>query len=197
MSGNASIETGNFAEFASAVIQQLPRDIGSVTAQGWIENRAALQKVLRAALLPIAYSIDTYPITVNYGLSLKEMIAVGRYDREDKDITALHFPMKGEGTKEVVTELVHFNRHMESEDVLREFDERSLRPATIKELLAFGAKYPELQRQFPIVALGSIWWHLAYRFVLCLDRYGSERGLRLIWFGHGWRDDCRFLAVRK
>ena len=160
MSGNASLETGHFAEFASAVIQQLPRDIGSDIAQGWIENRSALQMALRAALLPAAQNAgSTYPVTVNYDLSLAGMIKAGRYDWVNSDITEKHFPVKGEGIKEVTAELVCFNKYMSSKDVLRELDRCGLRPATIEEILAFGAKYPELQRQFPIVALNSIWQH--------------------------------------
>ena len=198
MTGTASIETGHFAEFASAIIQQLPRDIDSTTAQGWIENRAALRKVLRTALLPNTQSIGpTYPVTVNYGLSLEEMIAAGRYNWKNGDITAEHFPMNGDGTKEVVTELIHFNNYTESDKALRELDRRGFRPATIEELLAFGAKYPELQRQFPIVALGSIWRHLSDRYVPYLWSFTSGRYLRLYWFGVRWSVYYRFLAVRK
>lgn len=198
MSGNASIEVGHFAELASAVIQQLPRDIDTVTAQGWIENRAALHKALRAMLLPTAQSINLiYPITLNYGLFFEEMITAGKYDWKNDDITERHFPVKGEGMREVMTELIHFNRYMESEDVLRELDKRGLRPATIEELFAFGAKYPELQRQFPVVALGSIWQHLDYRDVPCLWGSTSERSLDLDWFGYRWHDCYRFLAARK
>lgn len=196
-SGNTSIETGHFAELASAVIQQLPRDIDSVTAQWWIENRSALQRALRTALLPDAQNIITYPVTVNYDLSLAGMIKAGWYDWVNSDITEKYFSMNSTGTKEVVTRLVHFNQYLSSDDVLRELDKRGLRPATIAELLAFGAKYPELQRQFPIVALGSIWQHLGLRFVPYLYGRGSERRLSLDWFEYGWYDGYRFLAVRK
>lgn len=154
--------------------------------------------MLRVALLPTVQSIGpTYPVTVNYDLSLAEMIAAGKYDWKNDDITAKHFPMKGEDTKEVVTELVHFNQYMESGDVLRDLDKRSLRPATIEDLLSFGAKYSELQRQFPIVALGSIWQHLDYRYVPFLWSFSDERYLSLGWFEGRWGDDSRFLAVRK
>jgi len=194
--GNASIEVGHFAELASAVIQQLPRDIDSITAQGWIENRAALQKALRAALLPDGTKVP-YVVTVNHDLSLAAMIRAGQYDWVNSDITSDHFPIKDEeGTKDAL-ELVHFERYIESDDVLRELDRRGLRSATIEELLAFGAKYPELQRQFPIVALGSVWRRLDGRFVPCLWSGAGKRYLGLSWFESGWSDRCRFLAVRK
>lgn len=44
------MQTDQFAEFAAAVVQSLPRDMDTVTGQGWIRNRDALAKVLRQAL---------------------------------------------------------------------------------------------------------------------------------------------------
>ncbi len=139
----------------------------------------------------------TYLVTVNYDLSLAEMIKVGKYDSVNSGITKKHFPVNGEGTNEVVTELVHFNRFIGSDEVIRELDKRGFRPATIEELLAFGAKYPEMQIQFPIVALGSLWRHLGHRDVPYL--WGASRGhdLNLDWFENGWEGHYRFLAVRK
>jgi hypothetical protein len=82
--------------------------------------------------------------------------------------------------------------------VLKEFEARGLRAATLPELLAFGATYPEKQREFPIVALRSVWQNRdGLRCVPCLDRDGSKRMLGLRWLGRRWLDDCRFAAVRK
>ncbi len=44
------METNQFAEFVSAVVRQLPRDLQSTTAQNWIKNQGALADVLRKAL---------------------------------------------------------------------------------------------------------------------------------------------------
>lgn len=139
----------------------------------------------------------TYPITINYGLSLAEMIKVGKYDSVNSDITEKHFPVNGKGTNEVVTELVHFNRFIESDEVIQELDKRGFRPATIEELLAFGTKYPEMQKQFSIVALGSFWQHLGRRHIPFLWCDSNERHLYLHWFEYRWRGNYRFLAVRK
>lgn len=148
----------------------------------------------------LAQSDLVYPITVNYDLSLSEMIKAGHYDWVNQHITSEHFPVNGTDIKEVVTELVHFNhfnRYMEFKDMLRELEELGLRPATIEELLAFGAKYPKLQRQFFIVALGSVWRPLDGRSVPYLWGHSSERYLDLRWFGNSWSTYCRFLAIRK
>ncbi|MBU4315415.1 hypothetical protein KJ673_03345, partial [Patescibacteria group bacterium] len=73
-----------------------------------------------------------------------------------------------------------------------------LRPGKIEELLAFGATYPEVQRQFPIICLGSSWVDRGgRRHAPFLSGYGSGRELRLGWCGSVWDGYCRFLAVRK
>src|SRR3989344_3384441 len=115
------------------------------------------------------------------------MIANGKYDYANSDITSGNFPMTGNGKQEAVVELVHFGRDMASEAVLKEFEARGLRAATLPELLAFGATYPEKQREFPIVALGSVWQSRSGdRYVPDLDRHGSRRRLNLNWHGSRW-----------
>lgn len=141
---------------------------------------------------------DVYSLVVDYSKSLSEMIAAGKYDWVNDDITAKHFPVMGNGQAEIVPQLVHFNRSISSDTAIAELNSRGLRPATLPELLAFGAKYPELQRQFPIVALGSVWVRLSgSRCVACLHGVGVERDLGPSWCGDGWHDGCRFLAVPK
>lgn len=99
---------------------------------------------------------------------------------------------------EVSTKLFHFNRDIGSETAVTEMDMAGYRPATFMELLVLGFLFPEPQRQFPIVALGSV-WHSAhgFRYVPCLDINGSKRELDLGWSVGGWIAHCRFLGVRK
>lgn len=140
----------------------------------------------------------TYPVTVDYGKSLREMIAAGQYDFQNGDITAKHFPITGTGQVEVELHLVHLNRVVSTDTVLAELDRRNLRPATIAELLALGAKYPNLQKEFPVVALGSVWRDLlGYRRVAYLDDWRGERKLYLNWHDDDWYGHFRFLAVSK
>lgn len=137
-----------------------------------------------------------YLATVDYGLSLAAMIQLGKYDWMNSDITAERFPIKGEGQKNVQFELVHFNRGISSEDAAAEMKKRGLRPARIEELLSFGAKYPELQLQFPIVALGSVAEFGGGQRVAYLYRGDARRYLDLRWWSGGWGARCRFLVVR-
>lgn len=97
--------------------------------------------------LLIANRDAIYTVTVNRNLNLKAMIAAGRYDWINPDITDKHFPLdaevsswpRGRGTVDVKTELFHYNRSMSTKDVLKDIDRRDCRPATIDELLALGA----------------------------------------------------------
>ena len=142
---------------------------------------------------------NCYKVLVDYGQTLQQMIANGKYDYANSDINSTNFPTTGNGKQEVVVELVHFGRDMESSAVLKEFESRGLRAATLPELLAFGAIYPEKQREFPIVVLGSVWQDRdGSRYVPCLFRCGSKRRLGLGWGDGRWDDHfCRFAAIRK
>ena len=141
---------------------------------------------------------NIYTVTINRAHTLPKMIQSGHYDWANDDITPEHFPIVGEGVVEAKLELIHFNRPMDPEDVLKEFAKAGLEPAKIEHLLAFGAEYPEEQRKFPIIALGSVWQDRFDRpHVPGLWGDSRERGLGLDYFGYRWVGFCRFLALRK
>lgn len=183
----------------SALAQGVPADLLGEDAQYWIGNKTQLHDELARLLRRQAQLVGFYAkLTVNYDQSLAEMIAAGKYDWVNGDITQKNFPVKGKGQVELPLELVHFGRLVGSDEVLAECERRGLRAATLPELLALGAAYPDPQRQFPIVALGSSWRdRVGDRFVPLLAVDGRGRGLRLRWFEGEWRDYDRFLAVRK
>ena len=139
-----------------------------------------------------------FRLTVNYDLSVEDMVKLGKYDWTNSDITSEHFPVTRQGKSEVEVELVHFDRVMSSNDVLRELDKQGYRPADLRELLDFGAAYPEEQRKYPIAALGSV-WQLPNGRRRVADLVGSAgyRGLGLDWLEDDWNEFWRFLAVRK
>jgi hypothetical protein len=141
---------------------------------------------------------QTFPVTVNYDRTIEKMVTSGKYDWSNPNINSKRFPIGAKGRVEVNIELVHFNYPITSDEVLRNLDRQGLRPATLPEILAFGATYPEMQREFPIVALGSVWRdqngdrHVAY---LC--DYSGNRKVFLCWSGGRWHGLFRFAAVRK
>ena len=206
------IRDRQYAELVGAVVRQLPHDIDPTTAQGWIENQEALQRALRGALMPSsAENIENiFAVEVNYDQTVGEMIKAGKYDWKNFDINSQNFPVNHRQRGEMDIYLVHFDRLMEFEGVIPELDKLGLRPGELPELLAFGAKYPDVQRRFPIVALGSVWlrrfpivafgsvWRnpVGDRLVPYLCRRASERDLGLFWFVGTWPDFCRFAAVR-
>ncbi len=141
---------------------------------------------------------DVFPVTINYDFSLAEMVAAGKYDWANDDITAENFPVSGNGRHGMNLELVHFNRVMEFDDTLKELDKDRLRPAMLAGLLAFGAKYPDKQRGFPVVALGSVWQNCDGDCgVPVLWGDSGRRYLLLFWLEDEWDEDYRFLACRK
>lgn len=153
-------------------------------------NREAVRNALNLG------SVDPH-ITVNYGMTLKQMIVAGQYDWANKDITAARFPINGGGMVESAAQLIHFNYDISSDGATIELDRMGLRPGRIEELLVFGATFPEMQRKFPIVALGSSCEIDGIRYVAFLGGRVSGRDLDLYWWIGGWGRGSRFLAFRK
>jgi len=145
------------------------------------------------------YESNTYTLTVNYDQSVEEALAAGSYDWVDDNITSRNFPPTRRGIETADAQLVHFGRVMNSAKVLDELDKQGLRPATVEELLALGAAYPDFQRQFLIVALGSVGVHpIGEHRVPGLWSGERHRRADLYWIGFTWwHPDARFLAVSK
>lgn len=191
-------------EIYVAVLQQMPLDIPQDIAESWIRNLTALGKVLREALMsPVEEktpkpALSEFTVQVDYGKTVEQMVAVGAYDWKNMDITAANFPVNKRQSGGVVVCLIHFDKGMGSDEVIAELDAMGLRPAELPELLALGACCPNLQREYPIVALGSFWQRrVGRRYVPCLYRNGSDRDLDLYWYDLGWVLGCRFAAVSK
>jgi len=145
--------------------------------------------------------MEEIKLTVDYSRTLKEMINAGNYGWANDDITEKNFPLPTKllGKKITAsTKLFHFDRRISSEDAISEMNKAGYRPATLAELLALGEAHPELQKEFPIVALGSVWrGEDGGHVVPVLGFGGHRRGLVLYWLGNVWPDVCRFFGVRK
>jgi hypothetical protein len=141
---------------------------------------------------------EAFPVTVNYDLSLEEAIAAGDYQAVNAEISARNFSWKRTGKADAEIVLVRFDQRMTSENVIRGLDEEGLRAAELPELLAFGASYPEVQRKFSVVGLGSVWRdRKGERNVACLYAASEGRYLDLHWWDDGWYTYSRFAALRK
>jgi len=99
--------------------------------------------------------------------------------------------------REVIFEYVHMDRNASTDEVIAEMDCKGLRPALYEELIGFAKSYPDEQRKYPIVALGSVTLMGGYPFVACLWVEDSRPGIFMDCLVGGWQGHCRFLAVRK
>jgi hypothetical protein len=158
-------------------------------------------KIEEPATTSHVISTDDIKLAVDYSKTVEQTIADGKYDWKNSDITVKNFPISPEmiGKKvDIAGRLFHFDRNISSEDAIKEMDDDGCRPATLMELLALGAIHPELQREFPIIALGSVWHDSDdYRHVPSLYVFGRDRGLYLNDFDDAWNAQCRFFGVRK
>jgi hypothetical protein len=91
---------------------------------------------------------EYYTFTVNYDLTIEEMVATGKYNWSHPEIISTNFCPAKKGTAEVRIELIHFDRYIESDEALAELDRMGLCPANLPELLAFGAQFPDKQSEF-------------------------------------------------
>ncbi len=156
-------------------------------------NRFAVRQALGLCPLPS----EPIVLIVDYSQTLEVMIAAGRYDWKNNDITAKRFPIEGKGTVEFEAALFHFDKDISSEDAKKQIEEAGYEVGKIEHVLSFGANYPEEQRKFPIIGLGSVGKVIGRRGVPYLCGLDSGRGLSFSWWGSGWRAGCRFLGVRK
>lgn len=144
---------------------------------------------------------EVFTIVVDYSRNLTDSIEAGSYNWVNKDISEENFPTsKNEvAKKELRSTLYHFNKSVVFYYAIAQMEKDGKRPATLKELLAFGETYPKLQMEFKIVAFGSVWVdHDGNRSVACLDSSPrSGRDLDWDWYDDSYDNDCRFLAVEK
>jgi hypothetical protein len=131
--------------------------------------------------------------------TLADYVAACRFDYANPNIVEQNFPIGRMGSPSHEAELVYYGRNMKTEAVHADLAKRGLHPATLLEQLVWCARNPELQRQFPIVALGSDWRGVGGLLVPVLCGNDGRRSLGLYWDGlvSEWDGAFRFLAVRK
>ena len=174
---------------------------------------------------------STFYVVVDYSLSLEDAIKVGHYasmyvgdgrapltfpcdaylDRKHYNYLAnesIHPERKREKVK---IELISFpgiiENHLTPENIISKMEKQGLRPATLRELLAFGATYPNEQRHGygGIYALGSMRVLYDegipyYHFIPEIWSNPDERGFGencLEGFYGGYVGDVHFAVVRK
>ncbi len=207
----SSIELGQFAEFTSAVIRQLPRDLTPDVAQGWIENQGALQRVLRGALMsgefvlaPQGGTLHFVSVPVDESRPWDEAVrTAGPNTPDEYNVWKVgdQYPPQGEsGVREII--LVNFGRgsFTTGEQALAWGKENRLRPASPRGCFAVGEHCPKLNRELgknymAVVSLDlcsfggerqvcNVWWN------------DTERGANLNWVDDEFDDDYWLAFVR-
>jgi hypothetical protein len=172
-------------------------DLAQAAKAGTLPDRQTFRDSLKLGPL----MTNTFRFAVDHDRGLIAMIDDGHYDWKNADITPKRFPITGKGIVEYEGCLVHFNRDTESAANIKAIESADTAnpwsAGKIEHLLAFGAKFPEEQRKYPIIGLGSVAKVSGNRNVPGLWGSRSKRNLYLPWFVDGWNVHCRFLAVRK
>lgn len=127
-------------------------------------------------------------LTVSDTATIEEMTRAGEYEgyKPNIDLICKHFSITRRGPRKLY--LVHFKKNMDTKEVeqaVAAMPDKEL--ALVEDLLAVGAhpSYRELQREFPIICLGSSAVLDGDRHVPCLDGWGGERRLGLYDYDNG------------
>lgn len=132
-----------------------------------------------------------FSVIADFNLSLVSMISAGEYDIVNLEIKHFNFCKKRKGVENVDFVVKYFNQ-ISVEKSFNELDKEGLRPATIQELLVFGAEHLKGQVSYPkhdcFVALGSIGCISGNDAVAFIKRDNFGRQL-------GWRFHSRFTVV--
>jgi hypothetical protein len=149
----------------------------------------------------VEFSRKIFQLVIDCSLSLVDLIALGKFDYMNTNITDTNFSsVKGHGKRKVTVELWHPGKNFNNGDeVIAELAKAmpGYRFANLRELLVLAIAQPELQRLFPIAALGSIWSNAGCRYFAFLYRYGSERYLDLCRLEFDFDGSWRVAVVRE
>ena len=146
------------------------------------------------------------PVTVNYGLPVEIAVYVGRYHQFRCEVNSRNCKTKRRGTVKVVVELIPLDRVISDKEARQELDMLGFRPAELREMLALGKKYdeierkyPDIKREHPVVALDSVWNKNRFGgcYVPCIIRLESRWVLYRRLIGNDYGEKTLFAAVRK
>jgi hypothetical protein len=164
-------------------------DLRCVVSERGLANRIAEVIMAGRAVIEI--------LEVNYDLAFEAMVAAGHYDYRNPNITAEYFPNQATGVRRYKPVLVSLGRNASTKEALAEIQGMGLIPASAAELLAYGAKHPEEQRKYPIIALGQAGRFSDYSCFPSLGRNGGGRRLTPAFGCSDWLGHCRFLALHE
>ena len=95
-----------------------------------------------------------YTVQVDYAQSVEDLLKAGQYNWVHYLLSSANFPGTESGAGTLSAVLVPFSPQADLGWFLGHTP-AGMRPATLKELLAFGDTYREVQRKLPVLALGT------------------------------------------
>ena len=152
--------------------------------------------------------IKTYVVEIDPKRTLGDLVAAGKYDRINFNAQLPRFAVPDPANRgrtrisEVAFDLVLLGKKLNTHQVEHELASLGRSSATIAELLALGERYPDLQREFRMVALRSSWTWMnrgrEYRHVPVLRADLDVRKLIFQWTDseNGWFAEDRFVTLR-
>ncbi len=170
--GTASLPEDRFADFLGAVIPQVPRPAQGLTPElmeRWKRDKAGLREALRTALIPPPkpfYDDVTHDeVTIDYDLTIEEMIAQCDFATVDSDITHEHFGLPGstrcqwrQVSRSVFSMRFGHADKMSSFSIMGEMFKVERWAARIEHILAWMRQEPyRCWSSSCMVALASIW----------------------------------------
>ncbi len=142
-----------------------------------------------------------FPLRVDPSKSYNDLITAGYYDQIDPEINSQNFPVQSADTTKnlVVAKLFRFEDPISGPSAVKKIKQAGYRPATMAELLTFGATYPEIQKFLPIVALGTTCpdKKLPADLVPILGSDNNERIIYTDWFETSRDQSYYFLGIKK
>ncbi len=138
----------------------------------------------------------TQNLIVSPGFSLTAIIGAGKYDFVDKYVSESRLYDNPKSVGEWEWKFFNAEQTMGTEDAAAAIIADGWQPARIEHLLAFGEKYPDEQRSYEILAIGSVWRINLYQGVPRLWLVREKRTLDLDSSKHCF-PGVRLLAVRK
>ena len=115
---------------------------------------------------------ERYPVALDAKMTLEDLLKVGNYDMHIGDPSEARQMFDVDPSiHDTVLALMGFGCACAVEHMCEVMENVGYRPATLRELLALGAQYPDLQRQRILVALGSV------NYATYIEQEGSEWSL--------------------
>jgi len=151
------------------------------------DNQLAEKMLAAVGSRPILQSYGNgikYTFLVDYNLSVEEMVEMCNFDWASCPSTSDYFPIPENkiGKKEIIScKLINFKEVVDIKESAKKIEKTGLRPATFHEGLAFARNHPELQKELPILVIGSPWTSpdsKIYFLILCA--IGTSRGISLL-----------------